>query len=378
MKKQAIAVLFSLLPACAATPAEAAIRKAREEVAKRPAYSPSFNALAIAYLGRARETSDAAFLVKAEETLKRSFALAPDNYEGLKVQACVLLGRHEFAKARELSNKLNRLTPDDVMVYGYLADANMELGNYKEAVDNVQWMLNLRPGNAPGLTRAASLRELHGDIEGAIDLTQRAYDASAYQEIEERAWLLTQMSRLNLAAGRLTEAETFANGALGVFPDYQYALDALGRIRVTQKRYDEAVSLFRKRYDEAPRAANLFAPAEALEQAGRHEEAARAFADFERRAMEETDRADNANRELAAYYTDYAHQPEKARQIAEREAGRRHDAFTLDAYAWSLAATGDFAHANSEMQKALAFGLKDPKVLEHARIIAGQGVRSAL
>jgi hypothetical protein len=79
---------------------------------------------------------------------------------------------------------------------------------------------------------------------------------------------------------------------------------------------------------------------------------------------------DNANRELAAYYTDYAHQPEKARQTAERELAHRHDAFTLDAYAWSLAAAGDYTRADAEMRKALAFGLKDAKVLDHARAIA--------
>jgi tetratricopeptide (TPR) repeat protein len=365
-----IAALFSILPAFAATPAETAIRKAQEEVAKKPDYSPYYNALAMAYARRARETSDVGFYAKAEETLKQSFALAPDNYEGLKVQTWLLLGRHEFAKAREVAARLNRRTPDDVTVYGYLADANAELGNYQEAVDAVQWMLNLRPGNVPGLTRAAYLRELHGDIEGAIDLMQSAYDSTPFQELEDRAWLLTQISHLHLAAGHLSEAEKFASGALGVFPDYHYALGALGQVRITQKRYDEAVSLFQKRFAAAPHAENLFALAEAQEHAGRHEEAARAFADFERRALQESDWADNANHELVAYYADYAHQPAKALHIAEREAARRHDAFTLDAYAWSWAAAGDYPRANSEMRKALAFGLKDPKVIEHARAIA--------
>jgi tetratricopeptide (TPR) repeat protein len=359
-----------MLPAFAATPAETAIRKAQEEVAKRPDYSPSYNALAMAYARRARETSDVAFCAKAEETLKQSFAIAPDNYEGLKVRTWLLLGRHEFAQAREVASKLNHQTPDDVTVYGYLADANAELGNYQEAVDAVQWMLNLRPGNVPGLTRAAYLRELHGDIEGAIDLMQRAYDSTPYQELEDRAWLLTQIAHLHLAAGRLPEAEKFSIGALGVFADYHYALGTLGQIRMAQKRYDEAVSLFRKRYAAAPHAENLFAVAEALERGGRHEEAAQAFADFERRALQESAQADNANHELVAYYTDYAHQPENARRIAESEVARRHDAFTLDAYAWSLAAAGDYRRASSEIEKALAFGLKDPKVLEHARTIA--------
>jgi len=370
MKKLAIAALFSMLPALASTPAETAIRKAQEEVAKRPDYCPYYNALAMAYARRARETSDVAFYGKAEETLKQSFAIAPGNYEGLKVQAWLLLGRHEFAKAREVAGKLNRQTPDDVTVYGYLADANAELGNYQEAVDAVQWMLNLRPGNVPGLTRAAYLRELHGDLEGAIDLMQRAYDSTPYQELEDRAWLLTQISHLHLAAGRLPEAEKFANGALGVFPDYHYALGTLGQVRLAQERYDEAVALFQKRYAAAPHAENLFAVAEALERAGRREEAARAFADFERRALRESAQADNANHELAAYYADYAHRPEEALRIAESEAARRHDAYTLDAYAWALAAAGDYRRANSEMQEALSFGLKDPKALAHARTIA--------
>ena len=70
-----------------------------------------------------------------------------------------------------------------------------------------------------------------------------------------------------------------------------------------------------------------------------------------------------------AYYNDYAKQPRNALRIAEQELSRRHDAFTLDAYAWSLAGSGDYAKAKTEMDKALAFGVKDRKVMEHARLI---------
>jgi tetratricopeptide (TPR) repeat protein len=370
MKKQILVFLLSLFPVFASTPAEISIVKAQNEIAKKPDYFAGYNALAMAYARRARETSDVQFYAKAEETLAHSFALSPKNYEGRKVETWLLLGRHEFAKAREAAIELNRQTPDDVTVYGYLADANAELGNYREAVDAVQWMLNLRPGNVPGLTRAAYLRELHGDLEGAIELMQQAYDSTPFQEMEDRAWLLTQIAHLHLAAGRIPEAEKYATGALGVFADYHYALGTLGQVRMAQKRYDEAVALFEKRYTAAPHAENLFALGEALEHAGRHGEAARAFADFEKQALKESEMADNADHELVAYYLDYAHQPEKARRIAEQELARRHDAFTLDAYAWALEESGDFAQAAEQMRKALSFGLKDPKVLEHARAIA--------
>jgi tetratricopeptide (TPR) repeat protein len=369
MKKRILMILLSAATGFAATPAELSIRKAQDEIAKKPDYFAPYNGLAMAYARRARETSDVQFYGKAEEALQHSFALSPNNFEGQKVQVWLLLGRHEFAKAREAALQLNRQTPDDLTVYGYLADANAELGNYREAVQAAQWMLDLRPGNVPGLTRAAYLRELHGDLEGAIDLMQQAYDSTPYQEQEDRAWLLTQIAHLHLAAGRFAEAEKFANGALGVFPDYHYALGTLGQVRMAQKRYEEAAALFQKRYTAAPHAENLFVLGEALERAGRHEEASQAFAGFERQALKESVLADNANHELVAYYIDYAHQPEKALRIAAQELARRHDAFTLDAYAWALAASGDYQHAQEQIRKALAFGLKDAKVRDHARDI---------
>jgi len=372
MTKSSIFLIATLAFPLAAqpTPAETSIRKAQQEIAKQPNHYPYYNALAMAYARRARETSDVAYYDQTEETLRKSFAISPGNYDGLKVQAWLLLGHHEFAKALEVAARLNKQMPDDVTVYGYLADANAELGNYQDAVDAAQWMLNLRPGNVAGLTRAAYLRELHGDLDGAIELMQMAYDSTPFQEAEDRAWLLTQISHLHLVAGDLHQAEAFATGALGLFPDYHYALGALAQVRMAQTRYNEAASLFQKRYAAAPHAENLFALAEALQLAGRKEEAYKAFAEFEQKALKESALTDNANHELVAYYTDYAKQPAKALRIAEQELARRHDVYTLDAYAWALAANGENARARQEMQKVLAVGVRDPKVRDHAGKIA--------
>ena len=132
----------------------------------------------------------------------------------------------------------------------------------------------------------------------------------------------------------------------------------------------EAAALFQKRYAAAPHAENLFALAEALQLAGRKDEAAKAFSEFEQKALKESALTDNATHELVAYYTDYAKQPAKALRIAEQELARRHDVYTLDAYAWALAANGQRARAREEMQKVLAVGVRDPKVRDHASRIA--------
>lgn len=365
-----LSILLMTTVAFAATPAETAIEKAQAEIAKHPDHAPYYNVLAMAYARRARETSDVQYYAKAEETLKRSFALAPDNYDGLKTQAWLELGRHEFAKALETATKLNHKAPDDVIVYGYLADANTELGNYKDAVAAAQWMLDLRAGNIPGLTRAGYQRELHGNLPGALELMQMAYDSTPSAETEDRAWLATQMAHLSFIMGDLAKAEAYANRALDIFPDYHYALGTLAQVRIAQKRYDEAVTLLRKRYSGAPHAENLFALAEALELAGQSDESSKAFAEFERKSLAETNISDNSNHELIAYYTDHAHRPEKALEVAQREVARRHDVFTLDCYAWALAANGEYEGANAQIQKALQVGVKDPKILVHAAFIA--------
>lgn len=356
----------------AQTPAEIGIQKAQELIAKHPDHVAYYSGLAMAYARRARETSDVQYYAKADETVNQALKISPDDFETLKVRTWLLLGRHEFAKAALAAAELNKRVPDDITVYGYLADANAELGNYPDAVKAAQWMLDLRTGNVAGLTRAAYQRELHGDISGALDLMQMAYDSTAFQETEDRAWLLTQIAHLHFLDGNLKQAERYAQGALELFPGYHYALGSLAQVRMSQSRFDEAVALLQTRYDAAPHAENLYALAEALDRAGRKTESAKAFAEFEKKALAESVIADNANHELMSYYTDFAHQPEKALTIARAELARRHDVYTLDCYAWALAASGDYLQADAEIHKALAVGVKDPKILNHASVIAAQ------
>ena len=96
------------------------------------------------------------------------------------------------------------------------------------------------------------------------------------------------------------------------------------------------MELLRQRYQAAPHAENLFDLARALQWAGRKEEAQKAFAEFEQKSLLETNRADNSNHELVFYYADYANQPARALEVAQREFTQRHDVFTMDCYAWTL------------------------------------------
>jgi tetratricopeptide (TPR) repeat protein len=374
-----IAAVFLLLSATFAaaqnstaslSPAERSIASARRAIAAKPSQYAGYNQLAIASSRRARETSDPKYYAQAEDALKKSFDLSPGNLEGGKIHIWLLLGRHEFPRALEAAKALNKKVPDDVLVYGFLADANAELGNYADAERAVQWMLDLRPGNLPGLTRAAYLRELFGDVDGALELMKMAYEATPPTEAEDQAWILTQMGHLHAAIGRFADAEQLLQRAITVFPKYHYALANLATIRMEQKRYADAVFLLQQLYAEAPHAENLYLLAEALEKAGRVNEAHAAFVDFEQKSLSESSRKDNSSRELVFYYADHAHDALKALQVAQQEYGWRHDVYTLDAYAWALHVNGKNPEARNQMETALAVGIKDAKVLRHVGEIA--------
>ena len=380
--KQTLAMLLLLTTSVVAqtmqSPAEIAIVNAQKTIEKKPTQFSGYNQLAIALARRARETSDVNFYTQAEEALKKSQQLAPENYEGQKLHVWLLLGRHEFAAALNAAKELNKKMPDDILVYGFMVDANVELGNYDDAEKSAQWMLNLRPGNMPALTRTAYLRELFGDIDGSYELMQMAFQGTPPTENEDRAWIMNQMAHLDLAVGKTAEAENILQQALTIFPGYHYALGNLAKVRIVQKRYAEAVDLLQQRYKAAPHAENLYDLAVVLKLAGRTGEASTAFAEFEKKSLAETMRRDNSNHELVSYYTDEANQPAKALEIAQREYNYRHDVFTLDAYAWALHKNNQDAEARKQIEVALAVGIRDAKLFRHAGEIAlSQGDRKS-
>jgi tetratricopeptide (TPR) repeat protein len=352
------------------SPAERSIAQATRLIEKNPNNFEAYNALALALSRRARETSDVKYYSEAEEALQKSFAIARDNFDGARTHVWLLLGKHEFAAALEEAKKLNKRMPDDIMVYGFLTDANVELGNYKDAEASAQWMLDLRPGNLPGITRAAYLRELFGDTDGSLELMNMALQSTPPSQVEDAAWILTQMAHLELTRGNIAQAEPYLQQALTFFPGYHYALGNLAKVRIQQKRYPEAIQLREQRYQAAPHAENLYELAEALELGGHADDAKKAFAEFEKKSLLESVRADNSNRELIFYYADHAHEPAKALKVAQAEYARRHDVFTLDAYAWALHVNGRDNEARKHIEAALAIGIRDAKLLRHAGEIA--------
>ena len=151
-------------------------------------------------------------------------------------------------------------------------------------------------------------------------------------------------------------AESACNEALQTFPGDPAALRTLAEIRIVQKRYADAVDLLRKCRQSCPLPALEYELAEAWGSAGNNSEARSKFTDFAREARDRIAMSDNANIELVRYDIEYGHNPGEALAVAKQEISRRHDVWTLDAYACALAANGDPAAAKKQVQQRWTLG----------------------
>ncbi len=259
------------------------IAAARKKIKATPDVQ-SYNDLAFALCRKGRDGEDAGAYNDAAAALKRSFELAPGNYEGQKLQAALYLATRQYAKALKLATELNRKVPDDIVDWGLLVDANMALGNYTEAERDAQWILDLRAGSALGFEKAAALREVFGDTTGSIEFYDEANRRTSPNDADQHAWYLTRKADLELDSGSTRLAEEVIDQALLLFPDSQLALATLARIRTAQGQYDEAALLLEKKYDRAKTASNLYAWAEALEKSSHPAQAAALFQQFRKRS----------------------------------------------------------------------------------------------
>lgn len=352
--------------------ADQRIALARQVVAADPKAFQGYNDLASALCRKARDMSDLRLYQEAEKAVNRSLQISPGNYDAMKLRVAVLLGEHDFQSALKLAQDLNKKVPDDIANWSSLVDANIALGNYSEAERDAQWILDIRRANALGFEKAANLRELFGDNEGAIEFYGEALTRTAQSDFDQRAWLETQKARLLLASGNSKSASDTLAEALRIFPDSIFATHVMAGIQMAQSNQVEAVRSFEKCYRAVPSSANLYQWAHALDVAGQKQQAAEQFAAFEKQARAEISQTYNANLELVEFYTSYKQDPPEALRIALLESAQRQDCATLAALAWAQYQNGKFADAKISMDKALAVGIQEPTYIQRSGLISAK------
>ncbi|MBV9267193.1 MAG: tetratricopeptide repeat protein [Acidobacteriaceae bacterium] len=218
------------------SPAAARVAAAEKRVASTPKSWEAYNDLAFALCRLARDTGDISLYEKADAALHRSLELAPGNYEAQKLTVTTLLGKHDLEGARKLAVELNHKVPDDIGGWGLLVDVYIALGKYDEAERAAQWILDLRAGSTLGFVKAAALRDIFGDPEGAAEFYEEALKRTARSDVDEQAWLLTQDAHEVFAMGKPERAQELLKRALTLFPDSRLALAGMAAIQSAPAR----------------------------------------------------------------------------------------------------------------------------------------------
>ncbi|MCW3066286.1 MAG: exported protein of unknown function, partial [Solirubrobacterales bacterium] len=197
-------------------------------VRDRPRDPRGYSALAAAYLEKVRETGDPAFYARAGSLVHGGLRLGPRDAGVLTVAGTLALARHDFRGGLALGRAAHRANPVSAAPYPVLVDALVELGRYQAAERTLQRLIDLKPTLA-AYARVSYLRELHGDLAGAVGALSLAASAGG-DTAENVAYVQVLLGALELSRGRLGPARSSYRLALSRFPGYVPALAGLARV----------------------------------------------------------------------------------------------------------------------------------------------------
>lgn len=224
---------------------KSAIQGLVEKIRKNPDDAKSKIQLAQAYIQEARVTGDYNYYDMASlQLLNAVINKEPENFEALATLATVYLSQHHFQQGLDIGKKAQRINPHAAFVYGVLTDGLVELGKYDSAVFMVDSMCAIRP-DLRSYSRVSYLREIYGDIPGAIEAMKMAVDAGL-PGLEQTEWVRVYLGRLYEISGKMDTAEMYYQAANRLRPNYAYALAALGRVERARKNYAQSITYFQQ------------------------------------------------------------------------------------------------------------------------------------
>lgn len=314
------------------------------------------------FVEKARRSFDSGYYKLAEACAECLDSKRPGGAEALLIRGHALNSLHRFSEAETVARQLVSMRGLH-LDFGLLGDSLMEQGKLDDAIQAYQQMIDLKPG-PHSYARAAHVRWLKGDLEGAIEMMKRASRSVGPREAEAAAWNYSRLAFYEFQAGELKTALLIADAGLALQPDYAPALLVRGRVLLASGRSGEAVEVLRSAARQNPLPEYQWTLAEALKVSGDVAGASAVEAELRQGG------AASDPRTFALYLATSGESLDTALTLAQDELKVRRDVFTLDAAAWVMAANGRTSEARDLMRLAVAEGTSDARLFYHAGSIA--------
>lgn len=320
-----------------------------------------------------RTRPDAAQFERAKEIVTAQVERAPGEARGWRLFAWVRMIEHRFGEALDAAQTADRLAPHDPRTLALMSDALVELGRYDEAVTVTQQLADTAPG-IPAWIRAAHLRFLLGDLDGAVDLMSMAARAGRPRG-EASAWVWLDLARLRLQAGDRAGAAQATAAAQAAFSGVPGLLAAQARLSAAEGDRKGALDLYRKSLAAQANAEDALAAWRLARQIG-EAGATKHFAAL-LDALARLDQAGLSRRTLAEYQLE-SERTGQALDLAREELAVRPDVYSHAVLARVLQSAGRPAEAREHAQRALAYGTADRELQAGmAAILAASGTPEA-
>ncbi len=343
----------------------AKVEELKKLITKNPGDVKPRLQIATIYLSEARITGEHPYYYPAVlKILDGVLAMDPKNFEATTFKASVKMSQHQFSEARDLAEQARQINPANAYVYGVLVDANVELGNYEEAVTMSDKMQALKP-SLESYSRASYLREIYGSYPGSIEAMKLAVQAGLPGS-EPYCWSKKTLANLYEITGQFDKAKAEYDQILVLRPSYAFAMGGQASIMKQNKEYDKALETLEKAAAIMPEFSFHEEMAEIYALQGNKEKADKKYAEVITMLDEDARSGHSVDLELCKLYTKLG-QLDSAAVYGQKEFEKRPKNIDVNhAMAAVYFQKNDLPKAHQYIQAALRTGSKDPELLQQA------------
>lgn len=357
-------------PAPVELSSQSMISKLEARLQNNPDDTNAYAQLGLGLLQQVRESGDIALYDRAGKAFEAALERDPKQVDALFGQGILALALHDFTGALTWADKAWAVNPFRAQTLGIRVDGQVELGRYDEAAQTLQKMVDLRP-DLESYSRVSYLRELYGDVDGAIEAMRSAVQ-TALPGTESWAWTLTHLGHLYFNRGDLDEAAAIYAQVLAAKADYAYALAGTARIDAAQGNTVEAIAQYKQITARLPLPEFIIALGELYEAVGQPDQARQQYELVEVIQQLNAVAGMNVDLEMALFTVNHGSDPAAALTQARAAYAERPTIYAADTLAWALYQTGDYTEAWKSSQEALRLGTKDALLHFHAGMIASK------
>ena len=314
-------------------------------------------------------TGDVKNLYKSEELLtKYNESNQYSRVSTIRSLSRNYISQHRFKEALVLANKALLIGEGKKETQKLLFDVQMELGNYPEAVKNLNAIRDMNSFDY--LIRLAKWNDHKGDLETAITFMEKARDIAEKEDNKTlKIWSYSNLGDFYGHAGRIQESYESFLKTLALDPNYSYALKGIAWIVFSKERNANEANRIIDAIATTHNTPDFYLLKSQIAEfkGDKVNEIKNRNAYFS--MMEKNNYGAMYNKYNALIYADDKETASKALEIAKIEVAHRPTADSYDLLAWSYLNVGENKKALEIAQNHVVGKSFEPKVQYHLAMI---------